>query len=119
MTSPPIIPAAVALAARRAFIRTTLQGYEAVLGVGITANGLLALIRGEADLAAVAVTVVIAVIGPPIAGLRSWASILRRGIPDDYRRAALVEHSALDPADRRDDLDRALAAVAASVDAVG
>lgn len=115
----PIVPAAVALAARRGFIRTTLQGYEALLAVGVTANGVLALVRGELDLVVVGVTAAVAVLGPPIAGLRSWASIVSRGLPDEYRRAALVAHSALDPARQLDDLDHAVAAVAASVDAAG
>lgn len=86
-----IIPDSTRLAAKRGFIRTTMQGYEATLAVGLSANVILGLVRGEVDVVAAAVTAGVAVLAPPLAGLRSWLSITRNGIPADYREAALDE----------------------------
>ena len=84
-----IVPPATRLAAKRGFIRTTLQGYEAVLAVGISANIVLGLIRGEADVLTLAVTAAVAIVSPPLAGLRSWVNITHNGIPEDYIPAAI------------------------------
>lgn len=84
-----IIPSSTKLAAKRGFIRTTMQGYEATLAVGLSANVILSLVRGEVDLVAAAVTAGVAIAAPPLAGLRSWLSITRNGIPADYAEAAL------------------------------
>lgn len=83
-----IVPESVKLAAKRGFVRTTKQGYEATLAVGLSANVVLGLIQGEVDLVAAAVTTGVALIAPPLAGLRSWLSITRNGIPADYAEAA-------------------------------
>ncbi|MFB7843090.1 hypothetical protein [Microbacterium sp. NPDC056052] len=45
-----IIPAAVKLAAKRAFVGTTTQAYGAMLAAGITATAVLAVIRGDVKL---------------------------------------------------------------------
>ncbi len=84
-----IVPESVKLAAKRGFVRTTMQGYEATLAVGLSANVILGLIQGEVDLVAAAVTTGVALIAPPLAGLRSWLSITRNGIPGEYAEAAL------------------------------
>lgn len=80
-----IIPDEVKVAAKRAFVRTTFQGYEAALAVGISANVVIGVVRGEADLLALGVTAAVAVVSPPLAGLRSYLSITRKGIPDEYQ----------------------------------
>lgn len=80
-----LIPETTKLAARRGFIRTMYQGYEAVLAVGVGANVIVGVIRGEADLLALGVTAAVALIAPPLAGLRSWLSITRKGIPEEYQ----------------------------------
>lgn len=88
-----IIPAATKLAAKRGFIRTMYQGYEGVLAVGISANVVVGLIRGEADVLTIGVTAAVAVLAPPLAGLRSYLSITRKGIPEDYEPAAITQHA--------------------------
>lgn len=79
------IPDEVKTAAKRGFIRTMYQGYEAVLAVGISANVLVGLIRGDADLLTLGVTTAVALVAPPLAGLRSYLSITRKGIPEEYQ----------------------------------
>ena len=86
-----IVPTSTKLAAKRGFLRTMMQGYEATLAVGLSANVILGLIRGEVDLVAAGVTAGVTIAAPPLAGLRSWLSIMRNGIPADYREAALDE----------------------------
>jgi hypothetical protein len=108
----PIVPAATKLAAKRAFIRTTLQGYEALLAVGITANAVLAIVRGEVDMVTLGVTAAVAVAAPPLAGLRSWVSITRKGIPEDYQTATLAKHSVLTPVEQATDVHHAVEVVA-------
>lgn len=80
-----LIPDEVKTAAKRGFIRTTAQGYEGVLAAGISANIVVGLIRGEADMLVIGVTAAVALIAPPLAGLRSYLSITRKGIPEDYQ----------------------------------
>lgn len=84
-----LIPAATRRAAAAGFLRTTLQGYEATLAVGLSANVIIGIARGEADVLALAVTAAVAILAPPLAGLRSWMSITRKGIPDAYIDAAV------------------------------
>lgn len=83
-----IIPTETKLAARRGFIRTTLQGYEGILAAGITVNAVLAIATREVDLVVVGVTAAVTLIAPPLAGLRSWMSITSKGIPSEYVEAA-------------------------------
>lgn len=91
-----IVSAETRLAAKRGFVRTTLQGYEGVLYAGVSANVVLGVIRGEADLVTLAVTAAVAVLAPPIAGLRSYISIYRKGIPTEYVDAGLAKAAADD-----------------------
>lgn len=107
----PIVPAATKLAAKRGFIRTMLQGYEGVLAAGITANGVLAIINGQIDLTVLIVTASVVVAAPPLAGLRSWVSITRKGIPEDYQNATLAKHSVLTPVEQTTDINHAVEVV--------
>lgn len=93
MTTDPLVPAAVQLAAKRAFIRTMFQGYESVLAIGLSANIVLGLIRGEVDVLTLGVTAAVTVLAPPLAGLRSWLNITRNGIPKDYADVTLVQQA--------------------------
>lgn len=106
-----IVPAGVKLAARRAFWRTTLQGYEALLYVSVTAQAVLSLVRGEVDLLVLGVNVAVAVAAPPVAGLRAWVSITRKGIPEDYENATLARIAVLDDVEQKTDLNHAVEAV--------
>lgn len=111
MTIDPIIPEATKLAAKRGFIRTTMQGYEALLAVGLTANAIVGAIRGEADLLVLGVTAAVAVVSPPLAGLRSYLSIAREGIPGDYEDLALVKHAVSTPTEQEADRNAAIGRV--------
>jgi len=72
------------LAAKRAFVRTMYQGYAATLSAGLTATAVLSAVQGF-DALTTGVTVAVAVLSPPIAGLAAWLDMSRRGIPDEYR----------------------------------
>ncbi len=108
----PIVPAATKLAAKRAFIRTVLQGYEGILYVTVTANAVVGLFRGEVDWLVLGVTVGINVVAPLIAGLRAYVSITRKGIPEDYQDATLAKHSVLTPVEQATDVHHAVEVVA-------
>lgn len=107
-----IIPAAVKLAAKRAFVRTTMQGYEGVLVAGLSANAVLAWVRGEVDPVTLGVTAAVTVLAPPLAGLRSWLSITRKGIPEDYSDATLAAHAELDEEAQRAGIEDAQSRIA-------
>ena len=107
----PIVPAATKLAAKRAFIRTTLQGLEGLLIGNISATTVIALIRGEIDWLVLAVTAAVTLIAPLIAGVRAWVSITRKGIPADYEAATLAKHSVLTPVEQQTDVQHALEVV--------
>lgn len=104
----PIIPAAVKLAAKRAFIRTMFQGYESVLAIGLSANVVVGLIRGEVDVLVLAVTGAVTLLAPPLAGLRSWLNITRNGIPKDYEDVALVKQAVVSDSESAADQDAAV-----------
>ena len=80
-----VIPADTRLAAKRGFVRTTYQAYAATLTSGISASAVLSVIEGGIDLVTVGVTLGVAVLSPPIAGLASYLSISAKGIPVDYQ----------------------------------
>lgn len=82
-----LIPAATKLAAKRAFIRTLFQGYESVLAIGLSANIIVGLVRGEVDVLSLGITAAVTVAAPPLAALRSYLNISHKGIPDDYKSA--------------------------------
>lgn len=95
MTSP-IIPAAVKLAARRGFVRTTAQAYAATLTTGISASVVLGIATGTVELVPTIVTLGISLVSPLIAGAASYLTITGKGIPDEYSNAATgrePEHS--------------------------
>jgi len=82
-----VIPAEVALAAKRGFIRTTYQAYAATLSSAtVTAGTILSVIDNPEPKVLIA-TALAAVLTPPLAGLVSYFSITSRGIPGDYRAA--------------------------------
>lgn len=80
-----IVPANVKLAAKRAFVRTTAQGYAATLSGGIAASGILAVVNGEVDLLTVGVIAGVALVSPLVAGLASWFDITSQGVPEEYQ----------------------------------
>lgn len=86
--SDPTIPATVVKAAKRGFIRTTAQAYAATLSGGISATAILSVIHGEVDLLSAGITLGVAVVTPPIAGLVAFLNILSAGVPKEYTAAA-------------------------------
>lgn len=82
-----VVPQATRLAAKRGFVRTTAQSYAATLGGGITVTAVLAILTGQVDMLTAGVTLGIAVVSPPLAGLASYLSILSKGIPEVYADA--------------------------------
>ena len=86
--SDPTIPLTVVKAAKRGFIRTTAQAYAATLSGGISTTAILAVITGEINLLTAGVTLGVALVTPPIAGLASYLSIIGAGVPADYTAAA-------------------------------
>lgn len=87
-TNEPVVPAATKLAAKRGFIRTTAQSYAATLSGGIAVNVVLGIVTGEVDLLTVGVTLGVALVSPPVAGLASYLSIIGKGVPEEYAAAA-------------------------------
>jgi len=80
-----LVPAAIRLAAKRAFVRTTLQGYAATIPAGgLTSAAILAVVQNP-DPLVLGTTVAAAVLTPPLAGLASWLDITYKGIPSDYQ----------------------------------
>lgn len=80
-----IVPPAVKLAAKRGFIRTTFQSYAATLSTGIpSATAIVALVQDSTGWLLAGITVGLALVTPPLAGLASFLSITAKGLPDDY-----------------------------------
>lgn len=91
----PVVPPSVRLAAKRGFIRTTYQAYAATLGTGLpSAATILALIQDPTGWLLAGITVGLAVVTPPLAGLASFLSITAKGLPDDYVPQAVEQASA-------------------------
>lgn len=83
-----IVPAAVKLAAKRGFIRTTFQSYAATLTAGLpSAAAIVALVQDPTGWALAGVTVALALVSPPAAGLASYLSITAKGLPEEYAAA--------------------------------
>lgn len=81
-----LIPADVMLAAKRAFVRTTAQAYAATLATGIpSAAAIVQLVQDPTGWLLAGVTLGLAVVTPPLAGLASYLTMLSKGIPDDYQ----------------------------------
>ena len=84
---PTVIPANVALAAKRGFVRTTSQAYATSLSAGLP--GAAAIISFVQDTSpgkwlAVWITLGLALVSPLAAGLASYLSITSKGIPEAY-----------------------------------
>lgn len=81
-----VVPAATKLAAKRGFIRTTAQAYAATIPAGgISATALVAFAENPNWVVA-GITVVAALLSPPLAGLASYLNITANGIPEDYQK---------------------------------
>lgn len=78
-----VIPAAVVLAAKRGFVRTTAQTYAATIPTGGVSAALLA--QAAADPAAFALAATAALVSPLLAGLASYLSIIGSGVPTEYQ----------------------------------
>lgn len=77
----PIVPSAVERAARRGFVRTTSQA----LSTSIPAAGITGAALSGADPKAIGWAVAAAVLSSIAAGVRSYLSMIAKGIPEDYR----------------------------------
>lgn len=85
MSTAKVVPTAIQLAAKRAFVRTTAQAYAATIPAGgISATAVLALVENT-DPVVIAVMAAAAVLSPPLAGLAAYASMIAGGIPLAYR----------------------------------
>ncbi|MEW1990696.1 hypothetical protein [Microbacterium sp. NPDC078849] len=108
MSTDPIVPAAVRLAAKRAFVRTTYQAYAATLAAGISVTVVLGIVTGQIDVVATAVQFGVALAAPPLAGLVAWLNVTSNGIPKDYVDVALVEQAFATDEDARDRVQTAV-----------
>jgi len=107
-----IIPTAVKLAAKRGFVRTTTQAYAATLTAGLpSATAIVALIQDPTGWLLAGITVGLAVLSPPVAGLVSYLSITSDGIPKAYTDATLVAQAALSDAEQSADQQAATSRV--------
>lgn len=88
-----IVPAAAKLAAKRAFVRTTAQGYATSISASLILSA-VALIQDSTNWLAVVVAVVTAIVTPLAAGAAAYWSWLSKGIPGDYVQAAEAEFNA-------------------------
>lgn len=88
----PVIDKTTRLAARRGFIRTTAQAYAATLTTGIpSATAILALVQDQTGWLLAGITVGLAIVSPPAAGLASYLSIISNGLPAAYTASALAQ----------------------------
>ena len=85
-----VIPADVQVAAKRGFVRTTFQAYAATLAGGVSASAIISAVQGGIDPLTVGVTMGVAVLSPPLAGLASYLNIASDGIPDAYQDDVVV-----------------------------
>lgn len=86
-----IVPAAVKLAAKRGFVRTTTQALAATLTTGVSAAAVLRVVTGETEIVPTVITLAVALVSPFIAGLASYLTITSQGIPGEYKDATLTE----------------------------
>lgn len=80
-----VVPPNVIVAAKRGFVRTTAQAYATALAGGVSSAALLSWVQEGANVPALVITGVVAVVSPLLAGLGSYLSILAKGIPEDYQ----------------------------------
>ncbi|GAB2457443.1 hypothetical protein [Xylanimonas ulmi] len=88
-----IVPDDVVLAAKRGFLRTTFQAYAATLTTGLPgAAAIVAFVQDDSPgkWIAAGITIALALLSPPAAGLASYLSITSKGIPEDYLPPAAV-----------------------------
>ena len=79
-----IIPPDVHVAAKRGFIRTTIQAYATSLSAGGLSVAMLLNIMQEPDWPVIIATIIVSILSPVLAGLVSYANILIAGIPEAY-----------------------------------
>lgn len=113
----PLIPAALKLAAKRGFVRTTFQAYAATLTTGIpSATAIVALVQDQTGWLLAGITLALAVVSPPLAGLASYMMITSNGLPKDYQDVTLVEQAIAHPMDAVGDQQAALTRVTLTTD---
>lgn len=83
-----VIPPAAKLAAKRAFWRTTAQGYATSITGSLIVSA-VSLITNQEDWLMVVVAIITAIVTPPAAGLAAYNQWLAKGIPDEYEEAAI------------------------------
>lgn len=106
MTTDPIVPAAVKLAAKRGFIRTATQSLSSVIpitaiAIPTTGDALLGLGLGVGG----------AIVTALLAGTASALSIVSNGIPKDYSDVTLVKVSVQEPLQVEANVDAAVSRV--------
>lgn len=106
MTTDPIVPAAVKLAAKRGFIRTATQSLASVIPIAAiaiptTGDALLGLGLGVAG----------AVVTAILAGSASALSIISNGIPREYTDVTLVKQALATTSESVADQESAVARV--------
>lgn len=80
-----IVPPDVHLAAKRGFVRTTVQAFAASIPTaGVSAGAMISLVT-DPDPVVLGCTAAAALLTPLLAGLASYLSILGSGIPADYQ----------------------------------
>lgn len=89
MTTDPLVPAAVQLAAKRGFIRTAAQS----LATGFAVPGALTLVLTGDGLLALGVGVAGLAFNALVNGAQSALSIISNGIPKDYADVTLVQQA--------------------------
>lgn len=103
MTTDPIVPAAVKLAAKRGFIRTATQSLASVIPIAAiaiptTGDALLGLGLGAAG----------AIVTAILAGSASALSIVSNGIPREYSDVTLAKVSVQEPREVETNVDAAV-----------
>lgn len=78
-----LVPPHVIVAAKRGFLRTTLQAYASTIPTGGVSAAVLA--QFAADPKAFVLVVAAAIISPVFSGLSSYLNIISAGIPQDYQ----------------------------------
>lgn len=104
MTTDPLVPAAVQLAAKRGFIRTAAQS----LATGFAVPGALTLVLTGDGLLALGVGVAGLAFNALVNGAQSALSIISNGIPKDYEDVALVKVAVSPESEANSDVDAAV-----------
>lgn len=83
------IPDYVKSAAKRAFMRTTLQAYAATIPSGGVSAAAIMTLSQDPQVSVIATSIIAALISPPLAGLAAWMKMLADGIPKEYVEAGI------------------------------